>query len=1113
MPDPATVPAALDYPQADGPARVPAPAPAPLPPTGLQGGRCCSIGATVGAMLLTMTLWSLAAGWLYARVGVAATVLTTAAVALALGLAMWRVLIRPVRALTARAEALALQYAGQPVPRRAGELPSLVAAIDAMTAALLAHSERLKQAHLTELQNSLELQRQYALMRLLRGLAEGANESASVQETLRRALVEIGEYLDWPLGHAVLLDEEAAAADPAGGFWFHRDAQRFATFISATEACLRAGDVTRPLGARALGALPVWVSDLSRLVDWERGPAAACCGLQTGLVIPVTAHGHITAFLEYFCDHRVEPTAEMLELVEAIGAELSRVAERHRAERAQRSAERELRRLAMIASRTENNVMVVDPQGRVQWVNDAFVRHSGYTLAEVRGQYAHQLLTGADTDAAALQTMARAIADGSPCTVEQVVLYDRAGRRSVHQVEGQPLADEQGRYFQYALMSLDITRHVQDQAQLREREAYFRALFEDSPVPAVIQDAEFRIVRVNAAGARLFGMSAETLIGKDPLELLHPEDRAAAVALRGQVPWNAQGQFHFERRLLRADGSIVHARIYAARIVNGGAAPFFVSVLEDITDLKAKEQALREAKEQTEAASRAKSQFLAMMSHEIRTPLNGVLGMTELLLRTSLTEPQRRYAQAVYRSSEMLLALIDDILDFSRIEAGGLLLQSVPFDPRVLVTELCELFAPSAHAKGLQLQRVIDEAVPAQVRGDPLRLRQILTNLLGNAIKFTERGEITVQVAAPSPGWLRFAVRDTGIGVPPERLPQLFSPFTQVDQSMARRYGGSGLGLAISKQLVELMGGSIAVDSQPGAGSVFSVDLPLPPATALALPSCTEPQATPGDDTAPTVDAMVLVVEDNAVNRELAVAMLQQLGCRVQVAEDGHAALDALAQRQFDLVLMDCQMPGMDGFEALRRLRAHRGGATPPSVPVVALTANALAGDAERCHAAGFDDYLAKPFRLGQLAAVLRRHLSSTSSSCFAPMEDGADTTAVLDTRVLAHIRAMQERGAPRLLPRLIDTYLNSATELIAAAERALAEADLAGLRQSLHTLKSSSANVGASELARQCAALEAFARAGELDAVRAQWAAARHEFQRVARALRALPEANALVP
>ena len=1198
-----------------------------------------------------------AAAMTEARQRMAVTALITLAGTLALGLVISRFLIRPIRLLTERAEELSLRFAGRAVPRTGGELQSLVGAFEAMTAALLAHSERLKQAHLNELQNSLELQRQYALMRLLRGLAAAANESDSVEQTLARALQEIGEYLDWPLGRVALLEGADDESDPARSLWFRRDETRFVDFIAMSEAIPPTPVATGLLGRAYASGMPHWVSDLSRLTEWKRADLARAAGLQTGVVIPVTAHGHVTAFIEFFCDHRVEATIEMLELVEAIGAELSRVAERHRAEHDKRADERELRRLAMIASRTQNNVVVLDTLGRVEWVNDAFIRHSGHALDQIRGKVVHTVISGPETDAQRVDEVAHAIVNGQACKIE-LTLYDRSGRKSAHEIEGQPLHDEQGRYYQYALISLDVTQRQQVQKQLRESAEYFRALFEDSPVPSAIQAGDFGMVRVNAACARLLGLPAEQLIGRDPLEFVHPSHHDGAVSLRNDTPWKGNGTFQFERRLVRADGTELWARIYSARITNPGSEPFLVSVLEDITDLKAKEDALREAKEQAEAASRAKSQFLANMSHEIRTPMNGVLGMTELLLGTPLTDKQRRFADAVYRSGESLLEIINDILDFSKIEAGRLELESVEFDLRSLVEDVFEMLAPRAQQKRLELAHRIAPDVPSVVRGDPTRVRQILTNLVGNAIKFTERGEVVVHIApAPpaqggEPGRVRFAVRDTGIGMRPEALKRLFTVFMQADQSMSRRYGGTGLGLAISKQLVELMGGHIEAASCYGEGSTFTFDLPLPagePAVAIAasapptfagmrvlivednptnrqileaqlhelgidvasaeggaqaldllraaaragtpfhaalidlkMPSmdgitlaasvrrdpvlsglrmalltslgggneAAEAQASGIDiylskpirsvdlmntlatllgDVRPAAPAplhahragRVLLVEDNAINQEVARVMLTELGCEVRVAGNGHQALMALAHESFDLVLMDCQMPEMDGFEAVRRFRNGEKGTlrfkTAVNAPVVALTANALAGDAERCLAAGFSDYLAKPFRQEQISALLTRWVAGENAGpgrgkadqpaavAKAVAANGAGGASVLDMAAIDRIREMEQRGADRLLERLVETWLASSTRLCAEAEGALERGDGAALRQAAHTLKSSSANLGAMELGRHCADIERLAREDCLVDARAGWSAVTGEFERVRKALQEL--------
>jgi PAS domain S-box-containing protein len=524
-----------------------------------------------------------------------------------------------------------------------------------------------------------------------------------------------------------------------------------------------------------------------------------------------------------------------------------------------------------------------------------------------------------------------------------------------------------------ASLQAEIANRERAERETRHHTDFLDRLLAQTPVACVQWDPRtYQIKLWNPAAERMFGFTPEQTVGRSAFDVF-VEPRLRPNVEQFWLDWR-EGRSEIPHGVLRSrakDGRSLLCDWYNTPFFDGrNEMADVLSLVVDVTSREEVQRELRKARDVAETASRAKSQFLANMSHEIRTPMNGVLGMAELLLGTGLDERQASYAQMIQRSGQSLLAILNDILDFSKIEAGRFELDPVDFDLYELVGDVTELFAERARAKGLKLDFAVDAGVPEVLYGDRVRVNQVLTNLVSNAVKFTTQGSVSIAVQLAQDTkhevLLRFVVTDTGIGVAPSSQDKLFQAFSQADGSMARRFGGTGLGLAISRQLAELMGGGAGMKSAPGAGSSFWFTVRLARSKA-------GPEVTGRYNFVPApmrkLSGKVLLAEDNPVNQLLAMTMLRNLGLMATHAADGADAVARWTEGGYDLVLMDCQMPEMDGYAATAEIRARE--VHGKRTPIVALTAHAMPGDRERCLAAGMDDYLTKPFRQEQLAAVL----------------------------------------------------------------------------------------------------------------------------------------------
>ena len=486
----------------------------------------------------------------------------------------------------------------------------------------------------------------------------------------------------------------------------------------------------------------------------------------------------------------------------------------------------------------------------------------------------------------------------------------------------------------------------------------------------------------NRGAERLYGYAAGEVVGKSIALLLLPEEQDELTRIIEHLQRGEK--INQDALRCRKDGTLVDVSLTISPIQDRhGVITGASTIAHDITRSKQTEKQLIIERQRAEEATQAKSAFLANMSHEIRTPMNGVIGAAGLLLGTNLTIEQREYAEIVRNSGEALLDIINDILDFSKIEAGKLTIETIPFDLRVLLEEVDDLLTPRVQGRPLTLRFEYPSDVPTHFLGDPGRIRQITLNLASNAVKFTATGEVVIRIRCDlrleQTAVVRISVSDTGPGIAASKLHFLFKKFSQLDASTSRKYGGTGLGLAISKQLVELMNGAIGVDSKEGDGATFwfALTLPLDPRRYPDEPGqhSHDPAGLWGNFAAS--GARVLVAEDNVVNQKVAVRMLEKLGIRADVAGNGREAVQMFAGLAYDALLMDCQMPDMDGYQATREIRGTEE--ADQRVPIIAMTADAFAECRDRCKEAGMDDYLAKPVRLQQLAEVLKKWLPARS--------------------------------------------------------------------------------------------------------------------------------------
>jgi len=760
-----------------------------------------------------------------------------------------------------------------------------------------------------------------------------------------------------------------------------------------------------------------------------------------------------------------------------------------------RAAEKASAFLAAIVESSGDAIIACTPKGVILTWNHAAEAIIGYSAGEAIGKHLSMLVPS--DKFAKLGQFAGRILGGETISEHESVCLHKDGRTIHISFTAHPIRNAAGEVAAISSILRDITQRRQAERTLQASEEKFRQFAENTReviwmVPIDSREAHY----VSPAYETIWERTCESLYESPNswMEAVHPDDREEA-KLRFATELAGEA-VDSEYRIVTPQGQEKWVRDRAFPIRDqAGQLIRIVGMTEDITERKRYKAELISAKQGAEAANRAKGRFLANMSHEIRTPMNGIIGMIQLLAETELTAQQRQFAEVAQTSGRFLLSLIDNILDLSKIEAGKAVLEKLSFNLQQIVDSVVVPLRIEANTKGLQVSAKLSPEIPQLLCGDAHRLRQVLTNLAANAIKFTEHGQVAVDVVLESrrgnETTIRFMITDTGIGIPPDKAAILFSPFTQADDTMTRRYGGSGLGLAISKHLVEMMGGKIGIESQVGRGSIFSFTAVFEAVSAQTLPNAVVP-TTAVSQRAKNMrpNARILIAEDNLTNRLVALAQMEKLGYKADAVTNGAEAVIAVQNGKYDLVLMDCEMPVMDGFEATHFIRQSGKSA----IPIIAATASAMYEDRNRCLNGGMNDYLSKPLDLGLLADMLSKWLpASDLSETPNDQTSTSENTSVFDQESFL-LRLMGDR---KTASTVLHGFVDDCPALLAKLRERVNTADSTGVRWCAHSIMGAAATVSAGGLRVVALDIENAAVSGLIDRCNELVPQAVQEFER----------------